>query len=101
MTRRPIFILQTPLSDESLLDEFVETCIRENVCHVATVGEGCDRIMDIIGEITVGDGTHDWDESRFIAASSHADDTLEEVMQFAELIQSLEDFPTEIRVVRI
>ena len=55
-------ILHVPVSDETLLDAFVEQCLADGVSLVAVVGPGCARVEDIIDEIVVGDGS---DEARF------------------------------------
>lgn len=55
-------ILHLPLSNEDLLDAFVEQCLRDNVALIAVVGEGAARIEDIIDELVVSDGS---DDTRF------------------------------------
>jgi len=37
-------ILHSPVSDERLLDQFVENCLRDNVSIIAVVGPGCERV---------------------------------------------------------
>ncbi len=83
MTAAPKYILHSPLSDENLLEEFVETTLRENGSLIAVVGMGCERIEDIIDEIIVGDAQYE--ERRFIATTSHVDESYEEVLEFVEL----------------
>jgi hypothetical protein len=62
----PRVILHLPLSNEDLLDAFVEKCIRDKVSLISVVGEGAARIEEIIDELVVGDGS---DCTRFIATS--------------------------------
>lgn len=71
-------ILHSPVSDERLLDDFVEQCLRDKVSILAVVGPGCSRLEDVIDEIVVGDGS---DESRFLLTSSHPNSALEDVMR--------------------
>lgn len=73
-------ILHTPVSDETLLDDFVEQCIRDGVSLVAVVGPDCARIEDMIDEIVVGDGS---DPTRFICTTSHPDEPFDDVMNMA------------------
>jgi len=70
-------ILHVPVSDEALLDGFVEACLNDGVSLVAVVGPGCARIEDIIDEIVVGDGS---DETRFLCTSSHPDEQFGDVL---------------------
>ncbi|MBB4368667.1 hypothetical protein GGD63_001446 [Bradyrhizobium sp. cir1] len=73
-------VLRLPLSNEDLLSGFVEQCLRDRVTLIAVVGEGTARIEDIIDELVVGDGT---DDRRFVVTTSHANETVEEVLEFA------------------
>ena len=81
MTLARKIILQLPVSDEALLDGFVERCLRESVSLIAVVGPDCARFEDLIDEIIVGDGS---DPNRFICTTSHPDETFRDVMDFAE-----------------
>jgi hypothetical protein len=74
-------ILHVPVSDESLLDEFVEKCLRDEVSIIAVVGAGCAKIEDIIDEIVVGDGS---DRSRFVCTTSHPDEPFEDILNMLE-----------------
>jgi hypothetical protein len=73
-------VLRLPLSSEGLLAAFVEQCLRDRVALIAVVGEGAARIEDIIDELVVGDGT---DDTRFVVTTSHSNETVEEVLEFA------------------
>ncbi|QHL92091.1 hypothetical protein GVO57_14085 (plasmid) [Sphingomonas changnyeongensis] len=70
-------ILHLPISDETLLDGFVEQCLKDGVSLVAVVGPDCARVEDVIDEIVVGDGS---DETRYLYTSSHPDEPLEDVL---------------------
>lgn len=70
-------ILHAPISDEALLDGFVEQCLKDGVSLVAVVGPDCARIEDVIDEIVVGDGS---DGTRFLCTSSHPDEPFEDVL---------------------
>lgn len=54
--------------------------LRDNVALIAVVGEGAARIEDIIDEPVVGDGS---DNTRFVTTTSHANETVDEVLEFA------------------
>jgi len=69
-------ILHTPISDERLLDDFVDQCLRDKVVILAVFGPGCPRIEDIVDEIVVGDAS---DNTRYLLTSSHPEDSLEDV----------------------
>jgi len=74
-------VLQLPLKEPSQLPEFVEQCLRDQVTLIAIIGDGCAAIEDEIDDLIVGDGS---DETRFITTTSHPDESLEDVMEFAE-----------------
>jgi len=89
-------VLHVPVSDETLLHDFVEQCLKDRVSLVAVFGPGCRRIEDVIDEIVVGDGS---DEDRYLTTSSHEGDTLEDVLSFAESWESgREDAVEEVRL---
>lgn len=74
-------IVHAPVSDETLLGDFVEQCLLDGVSVIAVVGSGCSRIEDIIDEIVVGDGS---DGSRFICTTSHPDEPFDDVLNMIE-----------------
>ena len=73
-------VLHAPPPHSGALEEFVEACIRDKVALVCVVVEQCQLVEDIIDELVVGDGS---DESRFICTTSHRDQSLAEVIAFA------------------
>jgi hypothetical protein len=81
----PKIVLQLPISDPDLLPRFVEACIRDGVALIAIAGEGCTEIEEMIDVLVVGDGS---EKSRFLATSSHAGETIEEVMEFASMFDA-------------
>jgi len=93
MTAEPKVVLQLPMSNAALLPVFVETCMAENVSLIAVVGEGCQEVEDQIDGLIVGDGT---DDSRFITTSSHPDETLDQVVEFATAWRIKADGPTKV-----
>lgn len=93
MTVEPKIVLQVPLTDKALLPAFVEACIAESVSLIAVVGEGCEEVEDEIDWLIVGDGT---DENRFITTSSHPNEALDEVVEFATLWRTDAASPTRI-----
>jgi hypothetical protein len=74
-------ILHSPVSDEALLEDFVEQCLRDEVSLIAIVGPGCSRLEDIIDELVVGDGS---DPNRFLCTSSHPDELFEDVLNLVK-----------------
>jgi len=76
----PRIVLHTPVVDERSLEPFIEECLRDGVRLIAVVGEGADALEEEIDWIVVGDGT---DENRFLVTSSHPDESLEDVLEFA------------------
>jgi len=91
----PKIILQLPIEDRSSLSAFVEKCLLEKASLIAIVGNGCAETEDEIDGLIVGDGA---DDSRFITTTSHPDETLEEVIEFASWWGDA-DAPT--RVIRL
>lgn len=73
-------ILHAPISDEALLDAFIEQCLRDKVSLIAVVGPDCARIEDAIDEIVVGDGSN---PTRFLCTTSHPDEPFDDVMNMA------------------
>jgi hypothetical protein len=70
-------ILHVPVSDEALLEDFVEQCLHDSVSLLAIVGDGCARVEDIVDAIVVGDGS---DNTRFLCTTSHPDESIEDVL---------------------
>ncbi|HYE44613.1 MAG TPA: hypothetical protein VEA44_02445 [Caulobacter sp.] len=79
------FILHSPVSDEALLDEFVEQCLRDQASLVAIVGPGSERIEDIIDALVVGDASS---PDRILCTTSHPDEPLDDVVR---LVQAWEE----------
>lgn len=92
MTFAPKLILHSPVSDERLLDEFVEQCLRDGVSLLAIIGPGCSRLEDVIDEIVVGDGR---DPSRFLCTTSHPDDDFDTVMNVAQTWEMNKNDPVQ------
>ncbi|RZN17757.1 hypothetical protein [Bradyrhizobium sp. Leo121] len=86
-------ILHLPLSNEDLLSAFVEPCLRDKVALIAVVGEGAARIEDIIDELVVGDAS---DDTRFVTTTSHSNESVEEVLEFAGWWNDERDRPVQI-----
>lgn len=78
-------ILHSPISDEQLLDAFVERCLRDEVSLIAVVGPDCSRIEEIIDEIVVGDGS---DSDRFLCTTSHPNEPFDDVVNMVECWES-------------
>jgi hypothetical protein len=93
MTYAPKIVLKLPLSNPNLLEAFVEACLRDGVILIAIVGEGASEIENLIDRLVVGDGT---DRSRFITTSFHPNETVEEVMEFAQSWEEERGHPVEL-----
>jgi len=72
-------VLYCPNGYETRLDSLVEDFIRDGVIFVGVVGQDCSRVEDIIDELVAGNGDRDYD----LLTSSHANESIEEAMQFA------------------
>lgn len=72
-----LHLVSAPTPD---LDELVEAFLRSGVELVAVAGVDCELIHDTIDGIVVGDGS---DPSRFLNTTWHTDESLEDVVEFA------------------
>ena len=73
-------ILHTPVSEEALLQSFVEQCLADKVVLLAIFGPECERIEDVVDWLVIGDGSQ---EEHFLCTTSHPGETLEDVLAFA------------------
>ncbi len=73
-------VLHSPVSDESLLEPFVEQCILARVSLLAIFGPGSADLEETIDWIVVGDGS---DSDRFLCTTSHEDEPFDDVMNMA------------------
>jgi len=73
-------VLMSRSGSTEQLNVLVEQFLRSRVRLIAVVGVNCGPIEDKIDEMVVGDGS---DESRFILTTSHPDETLQQVLDFA------------------
>ena len=99
MIYSPAVILILPMSDAAALPAFVEKCVADNVSLVAVWGPGCRAIEDEIDELRIGDGS-DADE-RFFNTTAHPDESLEEVVEFANFWASPDDGRSGFEIVRL
>lgn len=93
MTYAPKIVLQLPISDPDLLRPFVKERLRDDVTLIAIVGKGASKMDDLIDELVVGDGS---DRSRFINTTFHANETVEEFMEFARSWEEERDQPVQL-----
>lgn len=77
----PKYILHSPVSDCSQLEQFIERCLKEKASLLAIIGPGCSELEDTIDEIVVGDGS---DVTRFLCTTSHPDESFEDVFSFVQ-----------------
>ena len=80
MSFPPRIVLHSPVSDQGALAAFVESCLRDGVRLIAIVGDGAEALEDEVDWLVIGDGA---DESRFVVTSSHPDESLQDVIDFA------------------
>jgi|SRR4051812_1025610 hypothetical protein len=73
-------ILHAPPWHSPKLEAFVEKCIQDKVVLVCAIGDDCARVDDVIDELVVGNGS---DPSRFLNTTSHPNETIVEVCEFA------------------
>lgn len=76
----PRVVLRLPLAKPWALGAFVEACLRDQVALIAVWGPGCVEGEKQIDALVVGDGA---DDSRFVVTTSHPDESLEDVVEFA------------------
>lgn len=74
-------VLELPISDFTAIPGFAEARLHDDVELVAVVGIGSNEVEDLIDELIVGDGS---DDTRFIVTTSHQDEALEDVLEFAK-----------------
>ncbi len=74
-------VLKSSSGYKLALDKMVEDFLEDGVALVAVIGKDCEKVEDIIDELIVGDGS---DPERFIATTSHPDESLQDVVEFAE-----------------
>ena len=82
MRFKPRIVLHSPVMSPSKLEPFVEQCLRDCVQLIAVVGDGCADLEEEIDWIVVGDGSN---PARFVTTSSHPNEPLEKVLEFAAL----------------
>ena len=80
MTYARHIALQSPPTDPSRLELFVETCLADGVELIAIGGDGSRELEDEIDWIILGDGS---DLSRFIVTTAH--DTIEQAREYAAI----------------
>jgi hypothetical protein len=95
MTYAPKILLHSPFADPTKASAFVEDCLRDGVCLIAIVGDQCAETEDLIDSLIVRDGA---DESRFIVTTSHPDEPLDEVLEFARWWSEAEGEGQQIRL---
>jgi len=104
--KKPICILKTivlisPLSDPNRLEPFVEHCLNDRVSLICVIGNDCQKIEDLIDDLIIGNGSED---DRFITTTSHPNETLEDVIEFAEgwsIQQTFKDHNPDVKIIRL
>lgn len=80
MKLAPKVVLHCPDGLTARLDGLVEGFLNGGVVFVGVVGKDCALIEEVIDELVVGCGDRDYD----LLTSSHPDESVEEVVRFAE-----------------
>jgi len=83
MRLKPRIVLHSPVSSQSKLEPFVQQCVRDGVQLIAVVGEGCEGLEEEIDWIAIENGSIPL--SLIPTTSSHPNEPLEEVLEFAGL----------------
>lgn len=73
-------VLHSPVSDEALLEAFVERCLADGVSLLAIFGPGSDVLEEKVDWLVIGDGSR---ADRFLCTTSHLDQPLDEVLAMA------------------
>ncbi|TBX98427.1 hypothetical protein E0J21_35035 [Rhizobium laguerreae] len=73
-------VLHSPVSDEALLEAFVERCLADGVSLLAIFGPGSDVLEEKVDWLVIGDGSR---PDRFLCTTSHLDEPLDEVLAMA------------------
>lgn len=85
-------VLHSPLSDESLLESFVERCLADGVSLLAIFGPGSDVLEEKVDWLVVGDGSQ---PNRFLCTTSHPDESLDEVLAMANAWEADQGGPVD------
>jgi hypothetical protein len=89
-------VLHCSSGDKPALDQMVEDFLNDGVLFVGVVGKDCEKVEDIIDELVVGDASR---PGRFILTSSHPDESLADVVEFAESLSA--DYPGKVQIVEL
>jgi hypothetical protein len=85
-------VLHCPNGLHGGLEPLVQAFIRDGVTFVAVAGGDTSLIEDIIDEVCVGDGTRPYE----MLTSSHPDESLAAVVEFAKSLSLEFDGPVQI-----
>ncbi len=75
------------------LDDLVRSWIESGITFVGVVGQDAAQLEDAIDELCLGDGSSPY----FMLTSSHSDESLQDAIEFAELLS--DEFSGPVRVV--
>ena len=89
------FVLISDTGYDSMHDALLESILDDGYELFCAVGKDCELWEEIMDEIAVGDGTN----PRFITTTSHADETEEEAINFANSWST--EVQSGVKVVRI
>ena len=80
MRFKPRIVLHSPVADHARLAPFIDQCLHDSVSLIAIVGNGCEDLEEQVDWLIIRDG---FDPDRLMCTSSHPDQTLKEVLEFA------------------
>lgn len=89
-------ILHSPISNEALLESFVEQCLSDDVSLLAIFGPDSQELEETIDWIVIGDGS---EPKRFLCTTSHPNEPFDDVMNMAQTWEFERGDP--VQVVRI
>ncbi|NGN96580.1 hypothetical protein G5S52_02590 [Grimontia sp. S25] len=78
-----------------MYDDQLISLINKGYELVCVVGQGCQHWEDVIDELAVGDGT----DPKFIVTTSHPDESVEDVVEFAKALST--SVASDIDIVQI
>ena len=96
MPYAPRIVLHSLSGAPNGIDALVEAFLKDGVKFVGVVGKDAARIEDMVDEAVVGDGS---DHSRFLLTSSHEGETLEEALEFAQMLS--DEYGSGVQVVEV
>jgi hypothetical protein len=89
-------VLHTPNGLSGRVEEVARQFVEDGVIFVACVGQDCDAVEDLVDWVAIEAGSP---ERNFILTSSHADESLEDAIEFARSLTG--EYEGEVEVVEL